>query len=644
MSGHTIYLNIGSIFSRIFSTKYNPLYHLGTLAIYFFAVAFISGVYLFLFYTVDPTQAYNSTKEMTEHWFNNVMRNLHRYSSDAFVVFVFLHFLHMLLVGKFKKAKSWIFGLIALFITLFIGLTGFILVWDEKAKLLGLLTAKLLIYLPFFDPSIAGAFLNNDLAYLGGIFRVTLFGHIFFCAFTAIFLWLHVVHLTKPSIFPPRKMMIFSGFFILAISILFDAHLDAPAQNSILPVNAGFNWFYFFGYYFMSVLPVGGNWLLILSIVTFCCSFPFLFKTKKAPSPLIDHNQCDGCGQCAEDCPYDAITITTNEAGEEKAFLDESKCVSCNICVGSCKSFAIASEDVYPDLIKSASVKPHQIFTCKSLTNRLEGISTENASITELTCIGDIHAKMLDDKSTADGNKLVVVGCESCYYRFGTDWAEKRLNRKRRPVIKPSTRYENILFVTSGQNIKKEVNAFLADNSEKERKKKLEIKDFSKINFPVAMAMSIVFFLAIPFFSNQKIEFYTPEERTLILNFKYTSSPVMSTLESKSQLSHMQSPVPIITRRSSIKVEAFNEKQQLVFSKIYDPRGIRKDIAIFTYDEVLVPENISIVLTEIDFPDVKHTLENIRLNAGESNVLVFEAGHFQLIKAPKAVVAEKIKN
>lgn len=61
MSGHGIFLRVGAFFSKIFSTKYNPFYHLGTLAIYFFAIAFVSGIYLFLFYKVDPTQSYIST-------------------------------------------------------------------------------------------------------------------------------------------------------------------------------------------------------------------------------------------------------------------------------------------------------------------------------------------------------------------------------------------------------------------------------------------------------------------------------------------------------------------------------------------------------------------------------------------------------
>lgn len=631
MSGHRIFLRAGAFFSRIFSTKYNPFFHLGTLAIYFFAIAFVSGIYLFLFYKVDPTQSYISTVEITNQWLGNLMRNLHRYSSDLFVVFVVLHFFHMLITGKFKRVKSWLFGIVSLIITVFIGLTGFVLVWDQKAKLLGILTAKLLIYLPFFDPSIAGAFLINDLAYLGGIFRVTLFGHIFFCAFTAIFLWLHEIHLSKPGIFPPKKIMLYVGIFTLLISLFFDASLDAPAQDTVLPTETGFNWYYFFGYYLLKIFSVGWNWILILIVTLFIFSFPFLFKKNKNSIPVIDTNLCDGCQQCADDCPYDSILIRQNEKGEDKAWLDAEKCVGCNICVGSCKSMAIASAEILPNLINSAGKEQHHIITCSYLRNELNGLDLQNTKISEAVCIGNINAKAFDESFISDKNKLVLLGCESCYYRFGPEWAKSRLNHKRRPVIKSSVNYSNVLFVTSGQNIKKTITDFINNANDTLNKKELVVKDFSKINLVFAIILSALFFLSIPYFSNQKLSFYSSKSRTLVLNLKYTSSPIHELQNNSSQLSHMQSPVPIISGRSAIKIEVINSaNKKIVFSKVYNPRGIRKDIAVYVYDEVDVPEKIEVILSEIEFPEIKHEINNIELREGESHVLRFLSGKLAL--------------
>lgn len=629
MSGHLLFLKFSAVFSRIFSTRYNPFFHLGTLAIYFFAIAFVSGIYLFLFYKVDPTQAYNSTVEIMNQWVGNVMRNMHRYSSDLFMVFVFLHFIHMLVTGKFKRMKSWLFGIVALLITVLIGLTGFVLVWDQKAKLLGLLTAKLLIYLPFFDPSIAGAFLINDLAYLGGIFRVTLFAHIFFCAFTAIFLWLHETHLSKPGIFPPKKMMVFAGIFTLVISLFFDASIDAPAESSVLPTETGFNWYYFFGYYFMKILSVGWNWVLIVIVTLFIFSFPFLFKKEKLPIPSIDLSKCDGCKQCADDCPYDAIRVMPDENGKDKANLMPEKCVGCNICIGSCKDMAISSEVILPSLLLNKNTAQHQIISCRSLRSQLDEKSFPNTQIKEVICIGDIHAKSIDELSLEGENKLIFVGCESCYFRFGPEWAQSRINRNRRPLPKPSAPFGNMLFVTSGQAINKTIQAFLTAPVTKQ--KEIQTASYKNISYVPAIILTLAFFCIIPYFSNREISFYDANKRTLILNLKYTSSPVKEMQHNSAQLSHMQSPIPIITGRSDIYLMIFDiQTRKTIYIKKYEPRGLRKDIAVYVYDEVEVPENVLVFLVEKEFPEIRHSSGPILLDKGESRLLRFESGKLHL--------------
>jgi quinol-cytochrome oxidoreductase complex cytochrome b subunit/ferredoxin len=629
MRGHRYFLKAGGLFSRVFSTPLNPLYHLGTIAIYMFAIAFVSGIYLFFFYTVDPTQSYNSTVEIMDQWLGNIMRNLHRYSSDAFVIFVFLHFLHMLITGKFKRVTSWIFGIISLIITIFIGLTGFLLVWDQKAKLLGLLTAKLMIYLPIFDPSIAGAFLYNDLAYLGGIFRVTLFAHVFFCAFTAIFLWLHEMHLSKAGVFPPKRIMLFSGIFLLGISIFFDASIDPPAQDSALPLSTTFDWFYFFGYYMMKVLPVGGNWLLMLLVTILLIAFPFLFKKKKPPMPDIDKSLCDACEQCIEDCPYEAISLKPDEGGENRADINYDKCVGCNICVGSCKSLAIESINVSPEVLNYTGKTTH-VVACQSLSPDIRGLD-KNIQFSEVICIGNLNAKTLDIENIKDDNKLILVGCESCYYRFGADWAKVRMNRKRRPVSRPSVNFNNILFVSSGQNVAQKIREFIEDKAPSQKRRNIRVVEWPKVNYILATVISLLLFLSIPVLSNAKLHFYSPTDRTVILSLKYISSPVEETSENSSRLSHMQSPVPIITRRSSITIDLLDKASgAVIYSKEFQPRGLRKDVAIYVFDEIIVPGPVSLILRETEFPDIIHTIEDISLSEGESVVVRFEHKKLQL--------------
>ena len=51
---------------------------------------------------------------------------------------------------------------------------------------------------------------------------------------------------------------------------------------------------------------------------------------------IVDKEKCTGCGNCAEICPVEAITLEN-----DKAKIDGEACVDCGTCVDECPVEAI---------------------------------------------------------------------------------------------------------------------------------------------------------------------------------------------------------------------------------------------------------------------------------------------------------------
>ena len=54
---------------------------------------------------------------------------------------------------------------------------------------------------------------------------------------------------------------------------------------------------------------------------------------------IVDQEKCEGCGDCVEACPSEAIEIV-----EGKAQIKEEDCADCGSCVDECPTEAISIE------------------------------------------------------------------------------------------------------------------------------------------------------------------------------------------------------------------------------------------------------------------------------------------------------------
>ncbi|MDH3320499.1 MAG: cytochrome b N-terminal domain-containing protein, partial [Betaproteobacteria bacterium] len=121
-----------------------------------------SGIYLYIRFDTSVAGAYDSIDTL-EWWFGGVLRSMHRYAADAFVVVVALHLVRELLAGRFRsfRAFSWISGVPLVWLLYASGIVGYWLVWDTRAQFSAQATAEWMLALGIGAEPMARNFLGT---------------------------------------------------------------------------------------------------------------------------------------------------------------------------------------------------------------------------------------------------------------------------------------------------------------------------------------------------------------------------------------------------------------------------------------------------------------------------------------------------
>lgn len=98
-------------------------------------VQFITGIFLWMGYSSSATTAWESVyyiqNEMSFGW---LLRGIHHWTAQIMVILLILHLVQVVIDSAYRAPREfnfW-FGVILLFITLAISLTGYLLPWDQK--------------------------------------------------------------------------------------------------------------------------------------------------------------------------------------------------------------------------------------------------------------------------------------------------------------------------------------------------------------------------------------------------------------------------------------------------------------------------------------------------------------------------------
>jgi len=109
---------------------------LGSASLFLFILQGVTGIFLSVNYTPSPDHAYDSIQYiMTGVSFGWLIRGIHHWGASLMVLVVFIHMLRVFITASYKYPRelTWLVGVGLLLVTVFMGFTGYLLPWNQKA-------------------------------------------------------------------------------------------------------------------------------------------------------------------------------------------------------------------------------------------------------------------------------------------------------------------------------------------------------------------------------------------------------------------------------------------------------------------------------------------------------------------------------
>lgn len=349
----------------VLTSKYNPFYYHGALPQFFLWVLFLSGLLLFAYYVPTIDNAYSSERLINAFTsvdyitnqipFGAVVRGVHRYAGDAMVLTIILHALRVWWTDRYRQYRwlQWFSGIVLLGFVLFIGQTGYYLVWDERSLVLTRMTVYAFDALPVIGPGLKAWFVNGE-AITNLTLSNYLFIHIGLSFFLLFGLWIHYVRMARPVVTPPPVVNYAMMAILMAVVFLYPINMGKMAHLALQPPPSTFeiDWFFLWPYAMLSNLDPIVFWLVMVGLTVFFSILPIPFLTNglsgQTLAPVdaaeVVLTKCTGCSLCDKDCPYEAIEMVPAPAGSRFKLLATVlpyRCSSCGLCVGACAFDAI---------------------------------------------------------------------------------------------------------------------------------------------------------------------------------------------------------------------------------------------------------------------------------------------------------------
>ncbi len=279
----------------------NPLYLMGPMLYYFWLITVISGVLLMIWYEPTTTGAYDSIQRIQDEvgrisfprvgtiGLGALIRGFHKYGADALITVIFLRLYRMYFLGEYKKPGelSWMLAFAGLILGMISGITGYLLIWNQRA----FWAAKTVLTVPiYFDqiPILGPLKFGSMIAYifLGG----PAVGQATITRFYAIHFGVSVVLLILVEVFFGRTRRsrlnmswlpaIVFLVMLLVISIILPAESGRRADPTRTPLPILSDWYFLALYQYVKYTPPLWAGLGPGLLIGFGMLAPFLDRSK----------------------------------------------------------------------------------------------------------------------------------------------------------------------------------------------------------------------------------------------------------------------------------------------------------------------------------------------------------------------------
>lgn len=461
-------------FDSVFGSRLNPLRHLGSLGFLFFWIVAISGIYLYAVLDTSATGAYGSINWLSrEQWYlGGLLRSVHRYAADAFVIVMVAHLIREWVFGHFRDFRrfSWLTGVPLLLFGFACGVGGFWLNWDQLGQFSAQATAEWLDGLPVFASPLTRNFLSAA-AVSDRLFSLFVFIHLGLPLLLLFGLWFHIQRISLADVFPPRALAVGTTATLFVLATFAPVMSHQAADLSRVPTTLAIDWILLFIHPLMYITSAGFVWGILTGVLFLLFLLPFLPKTRIVLIAKVDPDNCNGCRRCFDDCPYAAVTMiphSNRRMARQMAQVDADLCAGCGICVGACPSstpFRSVAE-----LVTGIDLPTSPINNLRQqLQGALASLNTEHKLVVfgcdhgasvdalrgpsvaafSLVCTGMLPPSFVEYALRDGAAGVLVTGCRSggCEFRLGQKWTEERLSGLREPYLRVAVPRDRLQMV-----------------------------------------------------------------------------------------------------------------------------------------------------------------------------------------------------